>query len=52
VRADTLALDEQSEQEVLRPHEIVAHTASLGEGDLDDRLHARCGDDLLDNDPG
>src|SRR2546430_2502101 len=51
VRGDTLAFDEQAEQEVLRTDVVVTHAPRLFEGDLDDLLHARRRDDLLDDDP-
>src|ERR1035438_4325313 len=51
VRSDIFTLDEQSEQEVLCTNVAIAHPACLFEGNLDDILHARGRDDLLDDDP-
>ena len=51
VGGDALAFDEQPKQQVLGADVVVAHAPRLFEGDLDDLLHARRRDDLLDDDP-
>src|SRR5437773_641093 len=51
VGGDALTLDEQAKQQVLGADVVVAHAPRFLEGDLDDLLHARRGDDLLDDDP-
>src|SRR6185437_4149688 len=50
VRGDALAFDEQSKEQVLGADVVVAHASRLFEGDLDDLLHARGRNDLLDDD--
>src|SRR2546428_2225440 len=51
VRGDALALDQESEQQVLGAHVVVAHPPRFLKGDLDDLLDARRRNDLLDDDP-
>src|SRR4029077_20472864 len=51
VGCDALTLDEKTEEQVLGAHVVVTHAPRLFEGDLDDLLDARRGDDLLDDDP-
>ena len=51
VGRDAFTLDQQPEQQVLGAYVVVAHPARLFEGNLDDFLHARGRDDLLDDDP-
>src|SRR5439155_1706288 len=51
VRGDPLALDEQAQKQVLGADIVVTHASRFLEGDLDDLLHARRRDDLLDDDP-
>ena len=50
VGSDALTFDEQPEQQVLGADVVVPHAPRLLEGDLDDLLHARRRDDLLDDD--
>jgi hypothetical protein len=47
---DSLALDQQPQQQVLGPHVVVTHPPRFLEGDLDDLLDPRGRDDLLDDD--
>src|SRR5579863_451187 len=51
VRSYAFTFDEQSEQDVLCTNVAIAHPARLLEGDLDDTLHARGRDDVLNDDP-
>ncbi len=51
VSRNALALDEQTEQQVLGADVVVAHAPRLFEGDLDHLLDARRRNDLLDDDP-
>src|SRR5207302_9959402 len=50
VRRNPFALDQEAEQQVLGTDVVVPHPAGFLEGDLDDLLHPRGGDDLLDDD--
>src|SRR5438876_2972143 len=50
VGGDALTLDQESEQQVLGANVVVPHPAGFLEGDLDDLLDPRGGDDLLDDD--
>jgi hypothetical protein len=47
---DPLTFDEQSQQQVLGTDIVMSHPARFLEGDLDDLLHARGWDDLVDDD--
>src|SRR5205823_2221405 len=47
---DAFTFDQETEKQVLGAHVVVAHAAGFLEGDLDDLLYPRGGDDLLDDD--
>ena len=50
MRGDAFTLDQEAKEEVLGADVVVAHPAGFLEGDLDDLLDPRGGDDLLDDD--
>src|SRR2546428_8032803 len=50
VGGNALTLDQEAEEQMLGADVVVAHPAGFLEGDLDDLLDARGGDDLLDDD--